>query len=118
MIKISVAIVSLFSTLFLSDISLAECSNNGIAKCTDVTIDEFYPYSAQIAIDTSGDERLLGCRADGDRYIRLRKENPYYDIISALLLTAHETQHPVTVTVVAQRQQNNICDIYGVSSKK
>jgi len=97
----NIAILLAFTALLTVSIpSFSDCSGY---SCTNVTVTRIVvrPYNLNVQIRTSGDESKLSCDAASD-YINLGGDQPNYDSTYALLLTAHTTQHPITIRTTAE----------------
>ena len=94
--KLPIALFGLIFTLLFPVVSLAQCTGK---SCQSVTIDRFYATTDFLYIGTSDDENKLNCSPTESVYLTLPTTHNNYDLISTLLLTAHESQHPVRVRI-------------------
>lgn len=110
--KLSVALMTLASLLAFPRVSLAGCSD---VSCKDVTIDRLYAASDVLYIGTSDDEKKLNCSPTSNVYLTLPTSHSNYDLISAILVTAHESRHPIWIRI---GQGSNGCNVSYVVSDK
>ena len=113
--KLSVFLISLISIVSFPSASIAGCNTSNAFSCTDITIDRFYPDSDGLYIDTSGNETKLKCTPTSEKYLRLSITNKNYNLISNVLLKAHESRHPIWVRV---NDDSNKCEIIYVVSDR
>ena len=75
--------------------SLADCSS---VNCSAVKITRMVVNAeGDIGLGTSGNESNLSCDAGSSGYITLKKMSSNFDHLYSLILSAHVTNHPVTI---------------------
>ncbi|MFT5594556.1 MAG: hypothetical protein ACI8SR_002947 [Oceanicoccus sp.] len=99
-------IISFISLLFVVQTSLAECASTG---CTDVSIDMLYvTTSGVVYINTSGDEKLLGCAAESGVFTTLMMGSDGSNAVFSTLLAAQASGKNVSVRTQDGSQGCNV----------
>lgn len=96
-------LLATISALIFTSITSAHADCSGVL-CSNVKISRLFMTDNDFAsIGTTGTETNLTCTPPGNAYIRLymggSTPHPRADQIYALLLTAHETQRPISIGV-------------------